>query len=162
KAADYISLLCRTDDPAPGESRSRGLSTIIIEKERDTFPPGLTGEMIDKIGYHGFLTWNLTFDGLRVPVTNLPGARPRPAGRAAESENDGEQQAGGRGRAFAATQQGLNVARVHTAARAVGLARGALEDCITYLQERVQFERPIGDFQALRFKVAEMAARIEA
>jgi alkylation response protein AidB-like acyl-CoA dehydrogenase len=154
KAADYISLLCRTDDPKPGESRSRGLSTIIIEKERDSFPPGLTGELIDKIGYHGFLTWNLTFDGLRVPMSHLAGARSRRG-------TDGAA-VGGEGRAFAATQQGLNVARVHTAARAVGLARAALEDCITYVQERVQFEHPIGDFQAIRFKIAEMAARIEA
>lgn len=153
KAADYISLLCRTSDPAPGEPRSRGLSTIIIEKERDTFPPGLTGEIIDKIGYHGFLTWNLTFDGLRVPAANLAGARSR---RGADPWRTGEP-----GRAFAATQQGLNVARVHTAARAVGLARGALEDTIAYTQERVQFEHPIADFQAIRFKIAEMAARIE-
>ena len=50
---------------------------------------------------------------------------------------------------------------MHTAARAVGLARAALEDSILYLQEREQFGHPIGDFQALRFAVAEMAAQIE-
>ena len=159
KAADYISLLCRTDDPAPGEPRSRGLSTIIIEKERDSFPPGMTGELIDKIGYHGFLTWNLKLDGVRVPATHLGGARPRRG-----IARDGEEQPtrGGRGRAFAATEAGLNVARVHTAARAVGLARGAVEDCILYAQERVQFRHPIGDFQAIRFMIADMAARTEA
>ena len=151
KAADYISLLCRTADPAPGEPRSRGISTIIIEKERDAFPPGLNATLIDKIGYHGFLTWELEFDNFRVPAANLAGARP---GR-------GSMPSGGEGRAFAATERGLNVARVHTAARAVGLARGALEDTIAYVQERVQFQHPIGDFQALRFKIAEMAARVE-
>jgi len=57
---------------------------------------------------------------------------------------------------------GLNVARVHTAARAIGLARGALEDAIKYARERVQFGRPIGKFQAIRFKLAEMATEIEA
>jgi alkylation response protein AidB-like acyl-CoA dehydrogenase len=56
----------------------------------------------------------------------------------------------------------LEVARVHTAARAIGLARGALEDSITYAGRRVQFKRPIGEFQAIRFKLAEMAANIEA
>ena len=161
KAADFIMLLCRTADPAPGESRSRGLSTIIVEKERDAFPPGLTGHVIDKIGYHGFLTWNLTFDGVRVPADNLAGAsRRRPPGtddRAGRPTTWG----GSEGRAFKATQQGLNVARVHTAARAVGLARAAVEDCITYAQERVQFEHPIADFQAIRFAIAEMAARVE-
>jgi alkylation response protein AidB-like acyl-CoA dehydrogenase len=146
-AADYISLLCRTSDPAPGEPRSRGLSTIIIEKERGRFPPGLTGTVIDKIGYHGFLTWDLTFDGLRVPVANL-----------VRGHGDG---ADGPGRAFAAVERSLNVARVQTAARAVGLARGALEDTIAYVQRRVQFQHPLGDFQAVRFKIAEMAARIE-
>ena len=50
---------------------------------------------------------------------------------------------------------------MHTAARAVGLARAALEDSVLYLQEREQFGHPIGDFQALRFAVAEMAAQVE-
>ncbi len=163
KAADFIQMLCRTSDPAPGESRSRGLSTIVIEKERDSFPPGMTGRILDKIGYHGFLTFNLTLDGVRVPVENMVGyrrqnehatlaAQPAPAAGSATAQPRS---------AFRALEGGLNVARVHTAARAVGLARAALEDCIVYTQQRVQFERPIADFQALRFKMAEMAARIE-
>ncbi|HUZ44702.1 MAG TPA: acyl-CoA dehydrogenase family protein [Acidimicrobiales bacterium] len=141
KAADFIQLLCRLRDPAKGERRSAGLATIVIEKERDSFPPGLTGRPIDKIGYHGFLTWDLDFDGVRVPAPTLLGG-------------------GGRS-AFAATQAGLNVARVHTAARAVGLARAAVEDCVAYVQERVQFGHAIGDFQAIRFMLATMAARVE-
>jgi len=65
-------------------------------------------------------------------------------------------------RAFNATLHGLNIARVHTAARAIGLARGALEDALAYAQGRVQFERPIASFQAIRFKLADMATEIEA
>ena len=65
-------------------------------------------------------------------------------------------------RAFNATLHGLNVARVHTAARALGLARGALEDALAYAQKRVQFEQPIASFQAIRFKLADMATEIEA
>ncbi len=57
-------------------------------------------------------------------------------------------------------QRGLNIARVHTAARAVGVARAAVEDCTLYLQEREQFGHPIGDFQALRFVLADMAAEV--
>lgn len=151
KAADFIQLLCRTADPQPGQRRSAGLATIIIEKERDAFPEGLTGYAIDKIGYHGFLTWNLKFDGLRVPAANL-------------AKDTGRRRAGDDGSktsAFRQVEQNLNVARVHTAARAVGLARAAVEDCVAYVQQRVQFEHPIGDFQALRFKIAEMAARVE-
>ncbi|GAA4537300.1 acyl-CoA dehydrogenase family protein [Pseudonocardia xishanensis] len=142
KAADFIQVLVRTDDPAPGEKRSAGLATLLVEKERDTFPEGVTGTPIDKIGYHGFVTWDLHFDGLRVPAANRLGA--------------------GRGtQGFTDTQQWLNIARVHTAARAVGLARAAVEDCVLYLQEREQFEHPIGDFQAVRFRLATMAARVE-
>ncbi|RZT86513.1 alkylation response protein AidB-like acyl-CoA dehydrogenase [Pseudonocardia sediminis] len=140
KAADFIQVLVRTEDPEPGEKRSAGLATVVVEKERDSFPDGLTGTPIDKIGYHGFVTWDLHFDGLRVPVSN---------------------QLGSGGEGFADAQAWLNIARVHTAARAVGLARAAVEDSIGYLQERRQFEHPIGDFQALRFKLATMAARVE-
>jgi alkylation response protein AidB-like acyl-CoA dehydrogenase len=148
-AADFIQVLCRVADPEPGQRRATGLATIVLEKERDTFPPGLTGQPIDKIGYHGFLTWDLVFDGVRVPVANTAGGFGGTGG-----QREGRS-------AFGAVQQGLNVARVHTAARAVGLARAAVEDCITYAQERVQFEHPIGDFQAIRFAIAEMAARVE-
>jgi alkylation response protein AidB-like acyl-CoA dehydrogenase len=173
KAADFIQLLCRLSDPGPGEPRSSGLGTLIIEKERDQFPEGLTGRPIDKIGYHGFLTWDLEFDGLRVPVGNLVGGGGSRRGSSGSDSSGSERGGAGTGGrrdpssrpgsrgAFAATQAGLNVARVHTAARAVGLARAAVEDCILYLQTRVQFEHPIGDFQAVRFKLAEMAARVE-
>ena len=140
KAADFIQVLVRTEDPEPGEKRSAGLATVVVEKERDRFPDGITGTPIDKIGYHGFVTWDLHFDGLRVPAAN---------------------QLGSGGEGFADAQAWLNIARVHTAARAVGLARAAVEDSIGYLQERRQFEHPIGDFQALRFKLATMAARVE-
>jgi alkylation response protein AidB-like acyl-CoA dehydrogenase len=149
KAADFINILVRVADPEPGQSRSAGTASLILEKERDSFPPGLTGEVIDKIGYHGFLTWNLKFDGVRVPAQAMGAGRRR-------SANGDEQRSN-----FKALEAGLNVARVHTAARAVGLARAAVEDCITYTQERVQFEHPIADFQAIRFKIAEMAARVE-
>ncbi len=136
-AADFIMLLARTADPAQGENRSRGLESFLIEKERDRFPKGLTGTPIDKIGYYGITTFHLVFDGLRVPADTLLGARAHACTRA--------HAATAQGRAFNATMHGLNVARIHTAARAIGLARGALEDSLAYAQERVQFGRPIGD-----------------
>lgn len=155
EAADFIQVLVRERDPEPGESRSTGLLNLLLEKERGAFPDGLTGSPIDKIGYHGFLTWDLTFDGVRIPRENVVDQA-----RAAREDSDAEggeaEQAG-----FAEAQKFLNTARVHTAARAVGLARAALEDSIRYLQEREQFGHPIGDFQALRFAVAEMASQIE-
>src|SRR3546814_13008433 len=66
------------------------------------------------------------------------------------------------GRAFYLATGGLEVARAHTAARAIGLARGGLEDALKYAHERDQFGKPIGEFQALRFKLAQMATDIEA
>jgi alkylation response protein AidB-like acyl-CoA dehydrogenase len=158
RAADFIQMLVRVSDPKEGESKSRGLATIVIPKERGTLPPGVVGEVLPKIGYHGFLTFNLKIDGLRVPAENMLGS----------TANFGASAAAGAGTpgppvrsAFKQVEAGLNVARVHTAARAVGLARAALEDCIAYVQEREQFARPIGDFQAIRFMIATMAARVE-
>jgi alkylation response protein AidB-like acyl-CoA dehydrogenase len=156
KAADFIQVLVRERDPEEGESRSAGLVNLLLAKERGQFPEGLTGYPIDKVGYHGFLTWDLTFDGVRIPKGNVIDARYSTAEAASAEAGEAAKRAG-----FAEAQRFLNTARVHTAARAVGLARAALEDSVLYLQEREQFGRPIGDFQALRFAIAEMAAQIE-
>ena len=147
-AADFVEVLARTRDPEPGEPRSAGLEPFLVVKDRGSFPDGMTGTTIDKIGYHGFLTWDLVLDGVRVPDSDrLTGLYGDPA-----ADSDGGD--------FKAVQRGLNIARVHTAARAVGVARGALEDTTAYLQEREQFGRPIGEFQALRFALADMAADV--
>lgn len=148
KAADFIEVLARTRDPGVGEARSAGLEPFLVVKEPGTFPTGMTGHVIDKVGYHGFLTFELTLDGVRVPegdrLTGLYG------------DGGADADSGG----FASVQRGLNIARVHTAARAVGVARAALEDTRAYLQEREQFGHPIGDFQSLRFALADMAAEV--
>ena len=147
-AANFIEVLARTREPKQGEPRSAGLETFLVVKQPGTFPDGMTGHVIDKIGYHGFLTWHLELDGVRVPegdrLTGLYG------------DEGADADLGG----FAAVQRGLNIARVHTAARAVGVARAALEDTWGYLQEREQFGHPIGEFQALRFALADMAAEV--
>ncbi len=147
-AADFVEVLARVRDPEEGESRSAGLEPFLVVKERGAFPAGMTGQAIDKIGYHGFLTWDLTLDGVRVPD----------ADRLTGLYGDGGADADSGG--FASVQRGLNIARVHTAARAVGVARGAVEDTADYLQEREQFGRPLADFQALRFALADMAAEV--
>jgi alkylation response protein AidB-like acyl-CoA dehydrogenase len=147
-AANFIEVLARTREPKQGEPRSGGLEIFLVVKQPGTFPDGMTGRVIDKIGYHGFLTWHLELDGVRVPegdrLTGLYG------------DEGADADLGG----FAAVQRGLNIARVHTAARAVGVARAALEDTWAYLQEREQFGHPIGEFQALRFALADMAAEV--
>ncbi len=139
--ADYIQLLARVE--APGESaRYTGLRSFIIEKERGQLPKGCAGSAIPKIGYFGWKTFELAFDGCRIPKDNII--------------------TGGDSEGFKNTVSFLNAARAHTAARSIGLARGALEDAMAYAHERVQFGVPIADFQETRFKIARMASEIEA
>jgi alkylation response protein AidB-like acyl-CoA dehydrogenase len=138
--ADYLVVIARTS-PAPEGKKHKGLSAFMIPKERGTLPPGINGAPIPKIGYHGWKTWELSFDEFRVPAEALLGEE---------------------GQGFYLSTQGLEKARAHTAARAIGLARGALEDAIAYAGEREQFGAPIGRFQAIRFKIGQMATEIEA
>jgi alkylation response protein AidB-like acyl-CoA dehydrogenase len=136
--ADYILVLARTDPDAP---RHRGISAFMIEKARGSLPPGVTGSPIPKIGYFGWKTWELSFDECRVPAENMIGQE---------------------GKGFYIATGGLETARAHTAARALGLARGALEDAVAYAKERAQFGRALAEFQAIRFKLAQMATELEA
>jgi alkylation response protein AidB-like acyl-CoA dehydrogenase len=137
--ADYIIVIARTSvDP---EKRHRGLSAFMIEKPRGELPEGVKGAPIPKIGYYGWKTWELAFDNLRVPHSSMIGEE---------------------GKGFYMASNGLEIGRAYTAARSIGLARGALEDAIAYAKERVQFNKPISDFQAIRFKIAKMATEIEA
>ena len=139
--ADYIVLFARTSPTPDHKRRHLGISAFIIDKERGKLPPGVHGSEIPKIGYFGWKTWELAFDGFRLPATA---------------------QIGEEGKAFYALAKGLDEARAHTAARSIGLAQGALEDATAYAQERMQFGHPIAEFQAIRFKLAHMASEIEA
>jgi len=141
--ADYLSVLARVGEMDPNR-RHAGLTMFVFEKERGSLPEGISGTPINKIGYHGWKTWELRFDDFRVGPEAVLG---------------GEE---GVGRGFYNAMGFLEVARAHTAARAIGLARGALEDSIAYAKQRRQFGRPIGEFQAIRFKLATMAAEVEA
>ena len=144
--ADFISVVCRVDSDS--ESRQAGMKSIAVEKPRGELPAGVQGSPIPKIGYHGWKTWELHFDNVRVPAIDAPsedGAGPATMG-------------GG----FVGIQRGLEVARAHTAARSIGAAQGALNVAIEYANEREQFGSRIGKFQAIRFKIATAATEIEA
>jgi alkylation response protein AidB-like acyl-CoA dehydrogenase len=139
--ADYVIVIARTSTDPDLKKRHRGLSAFMIEKPRGELPQGVKGAPIPKIGYHGWKTWELAFDHLRVPASSMIGEE---------------------GRGFYMASNGLELGRAYTAARSIGLARGALEDAIAYAKERVQFNRPIAEFQAIRFKIAQMATEVEA
>lgn len=139
--ADFILVIARTNPEVNPDARHRGLSAFMIEKPRGELPPNVQGSIIPKIGYHGWTTWELAFDKCVVPASCMVGEE---------------------GKAFYLATAGLETARAHTAARSIGLAQGALEDAIKFAHERVQFGESIAAFQAIRFKIADMATQIEA
>jgi alkylation response protein AidB-like acyl-CoA dehydrogenase len=141
KGSDFILTYAVTDPDA--EPAHHGISGFIVEKPAGTFDrEGLSGTPVNKIGYHGWDTWAVNFDDIRIDADKLVG--------------------GEEGHGFYQIMEFFEEGRVHTAARAVGLARGALEDSIQYAGEREQFGSPIGDFQAIRFSIAKMATKVEA
>ena len=139
--ADFIMVFARTDPKVDPKARHKGISAFMVEKPRGKLPEGVLGNPIPKIGYFGWTTWELAFDRCRVPVTHLIGEE---------------------GRGFYLATAGLETARAHTAARSIGLAQAALDDAVGHAQQRRQFGKPIGAFQAIRFKIASMATEIEA
>lgn len=139
--ADFILVFARSDPKVDPDKRHRGISAFMVQKPRGEFPKGVSGNPIPKIGYHGWTTWELSFDGCRVPADMLIGEE---------------------GKAFYLATAGLETARAHTAARSIGLAQAALDDAVAYAQERRQFGTAIASFQAIRFKIATMATEIEA
>lgn len=147
--ADFINVICRVDTESA--SRRAGMIGIAVEKPRGQLPAGVEGSPIPKIGYHGWKTWELHFDQVRVPAFD------RPAENAADKKGPASMDGG-----FVGLQQGLEVARAHTAARSIGAAEGALQVAMDYAKERVQFGEPISSFQAIRFKIATAATEIEA
>ncbi|MEU9330835.1 acyl-CoA dehydrogenase family protein [Streptomyces canus] len=140
EAADAIIVLART---APG--RREGLDLFLVEKERGTFPVGITGTPIPKVGYHGITSWALQITDLEVPAANLL------VGEGGET-----------GDGFGMFAKVINWGRLHTAARAVGAARGAMEDATAYAKRRSQFGKPISSFQGIKFHLADMATQVAA
>jgi alkylation response protein AidB-like acyl-CoA dehydrogenase len=138
--ADYLLVVARTDS-SQAAGRHRGLSSFMIDKPRGELPRGVSGSPIPKIGYFGWKTWELSFDNCRIP---------------------GHALVGDEGQGFYIVSRWLESARAHTAARSIGLATAALDQAQRYAGERVQFGHAIGNFQAIRFKLAHMATEIEA
>jgi alkylation response protein AidB-like acyl-CoA dehydrogenase len=117
---------------------SKGVSAIIVEKDTPGFK---VGQLEDKLGLRGSKTAELIFEDCRVPKENMLGEK-----------NKG----------FYGVMDTLDRGRTAVGAMSVGIARGALEDSLEYANQREQFGRPIGKFQAIRFMVADMATEIDA
>jgi len=122
------------------EKRPKGkniISAFIVPK---TAPGFYLGKRYDKIAWNGSATHEVIFENCRIPKDNLLGD---PA------------------KGFAQHLEVLQTGRISIAAIAVGMAQACLEESVRYAKERVQFGRPIFDFQAVQFKLADMAVAIE-
>lgn len=149
--ADYLLVLARTDsDPNAGH---KGLSILIAEKPKSrdhSFsydqPEGghVEGKAIATIGYRGMHSYEVSFQDYFVPDANLVG---------------GEE---GLGKGFYLQMAGFAGGRLQTAARANGVMQAALEKAIAYCNERSVFKKLIGQYQLSKYKLAKMAAIIQA
>jgi len=143
--SNLTAVLVRTDEgPDTGRPHDR-LTAFLVEKPTGygEVLPGLTiPGKIDKMGYKGVDTTELLFDGFRIGADAVLGGRP--------------------GRGFAQMMDGVEVGRVNVAARACGIAIRAFELAVAYAQQRSTFGKPIAQHQAIAFKLAEMATKVEA
>ncbi len=132
--ASMIIIAAVTKKAARGRGR---ISTFIVPKDS----PGLIlGKRYEKIGWHGSATHEVVFDDCRVSQDSLLGD---PA------------------KGFAQHLSVLQTGRISIAAVAVGAAQACLDESLRYAGERIQFSKPIGSFQAIQFKLADMSVAIE-
>ena len=142
--AGVVATLVKTDTGA--ESVYKNMTTFLVEKEPGfgttggiTIPP-----KIEKMGYKGVETTEMVLDGHRVPASSALGGE------------------AGLGRGFYQMMDGVEVGRVNVAARGCGVALRAFELAIAYAQQRETFGKQIAEHQAIQFKLAEMATKVEA
>jgi len=143
--AQVIATLVKTDEG--GDSVYKNMTTFLVEKEPGfgTTAPGITiPGKIDKMGYKGVETTEMVMSGARVPASSVLGGE------------------AGRGKGFYQMMDGIEVGRVNVAARACGISIRAFELAIAYAQQRVTFGKPLTGHQAIQFKLAEMATKVEA
>jgi alkylation response protein AidB-like acyl-CoA dehydrogenase len=140
-----VATLVRDDQGA--DSVYKNMTTFLIEKESGfgETRPGLTiPSKIDKMGYKGVETTEMILDGVRLGEADILGG------------------SSARGKGFYQMMDGVEVGRVNVAARACGISIRAFELAIAYAQQRRTFGKQIADHQAIAFKLAEMATKVEA
>jgi len=132
--AEVVTVMAKTDKT----KGAKGISAFIVEKDTPGFK---VGQLEDKLGLRGSHTAELIFEDCRIPKENLLGEK-----------NMG----------FIGAMNILDRGRTAIGAMSVGIARGALEECIEYAKQRQQFGRPISKFQAVQWKIVNMATEIDA
>ncbi len=142
-SSTLVAALVRTDEGAAKPHEN--LTAFLVEKPAGfgEVVPGVTiPGKIDKLGYKGIDTTELVFDGYRAEASDVLGGVP--------------------GRGFRQMMDGVEVGRVNVSARACGIAQRAFELGARYAQQRTTFGKPIAQHQAIAFKLAEMATKVEA
>ncbi len=130
---DVLVLMARTGGGGAG-----GISALAVPADA----PGISyGKKEHKMGWNSQPTRTISFDNVRVPAENL---------------------LGGEGEGFRIAMKGLDGGRINIATCSVGAAQGALDAARRYLHERQQFGKPLASFQALQFKLADMATELVA
>lgn len=134
-STDVLVLMARTGDAQSGAS---GISAFAVPADL----PGISyGKKEEKMGWNSQPTRVISFDNVRIPARNLLGRE---------------------GEGFKIAMKGLDGGRINIATCSVGAAQGALTQAQRYMQERKQFGKPIASFQALQFKLADMATELVA
>jgi len=142
-SCNLVAVLAKTDLGAP--SVYRNMTTFLVDKTAgfgETAPGLHVPGKIDKMGYKGVDTTELVFDGYTTTDAQVLGGEP--------------------GKGFYQMMDGVEVGRVNVAARACGLAMRAFELGIIYAQQRETFGKKIAEHQAVQFRLAEMATKVEA
>ncbi|MNK33193.1 Acyl-CoA dehydrogenase [compost metagenome] len=134
KSGDIAVVMVRTGE----QGSSKGISAIVVERGTPGFS---AGKKENKLGMRASETTEMVFDNCRVPKANLLG-------------NVGE--------GFKQAMKVLDGGRISIAALALGIAKGAFDAAVAYSKQRQQFGQPISNFQAISFKLADMATEIEA
>ncbi|MGD9319640.1 MAG: acyl-CoA dehydrogenase family protein [Desulfobacteraceae bacterium] len=134
--ASYFMVICLTNPHDP--SRHGRHSVILLESDREGFE---ANKLRHKLGIRASDTAELAFKDVRVPQENLIGEE---------------------GKGFYQFMEFFNRTRIHVGAEGVGIAQGAMEKAIKYAKERRQFGQTLGSFQAIQFKIAEMATLVRA
>jgi alkylation response protein AidB-like acyl-CoA dehydrogenase len=130
-----VYIVFAVTEPAKG---TKGISAFIVNKGTTGFT---FGKKEKKMGLNGSNTGELIFDQAEVPMSQLLGEE---------------------GQGYEIALAHLSGGRIGIGAQALGIAQGALDHCLEYVKQRKQFGRPIGDFQAIQFKLADMATMVEA
>ncbi|MDT0572745.1 acyl-CoA dehydrogenase family protein [Streptomyces sp. DSM 3412] len=142
-SSNLVAVLTKTDEGAA--SVYRNMTTFLVEKQPgfgETAQGVTVPGKIDKMGYKGIDTTEMIFDDHRIEGTQILGGEP--------------------GQGFYQMMDGVEVGRVNVAARACGIAVRAFELGIAYAQQRETFGKPIAQHQAILFRLAEMATKVEA